>query len=96
MFLHVIHCCGLLELEMLVLKKWWSSRPLVIVLCVKRCEELVCLSALSQRCHQSAVIIELLSPKTRGSCHGGVLTVFRHLKGKLEFISCLRNGHNNF
>lgn len=46
----------------------------------------MCLSALSQRCHQSAIIIELLSPKTRVSCHGRVLTVFRHLKENLNLF----------
>jgi len=48
----------------------------------------------SQRCHQSAIIIELLSPKTRGSCHGRVLTVCRHLKGEHESIPCLGNSLN--
>ncbi len=75
------------------------SSPLVIVLCLKRCEELMCVlhaqGMVSQRCHQSAIIIGLLSPKTRGSCHGRVLTVCHHLKGKLESIPCLGNSLNN-
>lgn len=66
------------------------SSPSVIVLCLKRCEELVCLRAkgltVSQRCHQSAIIIGLLSPKSRGSCHDRVLTVCRHLKGNLNLF----------
>lgn len=86
---------------MLVLKNSvLRSSPSVIVLCSKRCEELMCVLhaqglTVSQRCHQSAIIIGLLSPKTRGSCHGRVLTVCRHLKGKLESIPCLGNSLNN-